>query len=406
MRRGGHRSRHRLRKQIVEPVTGHIKEARGFRRFSMRGAGKARGEWSLLCTVHNLPKLAARRGGAAWPSASLFPVVRSTIRRRRRGGGSGAKRTRGPAGPAGPVTTEPVAGNAAGDRLLPAVRLRGRRPPATRGELCPYVPEARHARGARRPASFDARRGAEVVAAPAGVRLRRCTRRAPSRRPLASCRRTPSASHSPGTPGSRSAQPLPLSIEGDRQAPGDVELTIGAGGPHVHDRAPRGIGLLRVGQALLARRARRRVHAEPRRAGRGVVVVAVEAVSVLRELRPACRPTSASRWGPLRVRSPARRPARSRSGRSRRRLGSRRSRTCSRPRAEPWHRCPRRHRRRSPRRSSCTRGARTVERRERNQPPRSHHDVPYLALTARLKKAFLEAYCNPQKRARQRPASS
>ena len=61
VKRGGHRSRYRLRKQIVEPVNGHIKEARGFRRFSMRGVAKARGEWSLLCTVHNLLKLASRR---------------------------------------------------------------------------------------------------------------------------------------------------------------------------------------------------------------------------------------------------------------------------------------------------------------------------------------------------------
>jgi transposase len=61
LRRGGHRSRYRLRKQVVEPVNGHIKEARRFRRFSMRGVAKARGEWSLLCTVHNLLKLAARR---------------------------------------------------------------------------------------------------------------------------------------------------------------------------------------------------------------------------------------------------------------------------------------------------------------------------------------------------------
>ncbi len=59
VKRGGHRSRYRLRKQIVEPVNGHIKEARGFRRFSMRGAVKARGEWSLLCSVHNLLKVAS-----------------------------------------------------------------------------------------------------------------------------------------------------------------------------------------------------------------------------------------------------------------------------------------------------------------------------------------------------------
>ena len=62
VRRGGHRSRDRLRKQVVEPVNGHIKEARGFRRLSLRGKVKVRGEWSLLCPVHNLLKLAARRG--------------------------------------------------------------------------------------------------------------------------------------------------------------------------------------------------------------------------------------------------------------------------------------------------------------------------------------------------------
>lgn len=55
---GGFRSRYRLRKQVVEPVNGHIKEARGFRRFSMRGRAKTRGEWSLVCTAHNILKLA------------------------------------------------------------------------------------------------------------------------------------------------------------------------------------------------------------------------------------------------------------------------------------------------------------------------------------------------------------
>jgi len=62
LRRGGFRSRYRLRKQTVEPVFGQIKEARGFRRFLMRGLEKVAGEWSLLCTVHNLLKLARARG--------------------------------------------------------------------------------------------------------------------------------------------------------------------------------------------------------------------------------------------------------------------------------------------------------------------------------------------------------
>jgi transposase len=59
--RGGYRSRYRLRKQTVEPVFGQIKQARGFRQFLLRGLDKTSGEWSLICTVHNLLKLAARR---------------------------------------------------------------------------------------------------------------------------------------------------------------------------------------------------------------------------------------------------------------------------------------------------------------------------------------------------------
>jgi transposase len=46
-----------LRKGIVEPVFGQIKAVRGFRRFSMRGLEKIKGEWSLVCLTHNLLKL-------------------------------------------------------------------------------------------------------------------------------------------------------------------------------------------------------------------------------------------------------------------------------------------------------------------------------------------------------------
>jgi hypothetical protein len=62
LREGGYESPYRLRKQTAEPVFGHIKEARGFRRFLTRGLDRIRTEWSLLCTVHNLLKLAAARG--------------------------------------------------------------------------------------------------------------------------------------------------------------------------------------------------------------------------------------------------------------------------------------------------------------------------------------------------------
>jgi len=58
LRRAGHRSRYRLRKQIVEPVFGQIKQARGFRQFLLRGIEKVKAEWALICTAHNITKLA------------------------------------------------------------------------------------------------------------------------------------------------------------------------------------------------------------------------------------------------------------------------------------------------------------------------------------------------------------
>ena len=61
LKQGGRRSRYRLRKQIVEPVFGQIKQGRGFRQFLLRGENKVAGEWSLLCTAHNLLKLAAAK---------------------------------------------------------------------------------------------------------------------------------------------------------------------------------------------------------------------------------------------------------------------------------------------------------------------------------------------------------
>jgi transposase len=45
------------RKGIVEPVIGQIKQARGFRQFLLRGVEKVQGEWSLVCTTHNILKL-------------------------------------------------------------------------------------------------------------------------------------------------------------------------------------------------------------------------------------------------------------------------------------------------------------------------------------------------------------
>jgi hypothetical protein len=62
LKQGARRSRYRLRKQIVEPVFGQIKQGRGFRQFLLRGGNNVAGEWSLLCTAHNLLKLAGARG--------------------------------------------------------------------------------------------------------------------------------------------------------------------------------------------------------------------------------------------------------------------------------------------------------------------------------------------------------
>lgn len=58
------RQRYARRKAVVEPVFGQTKEARGFRRFHLRGIEKARAEWSLVCTGHNLQKLYGALGGS------------------------------------------------------------------------------------------------------------------------------------------------------------------------------------------------------------------------------------------------------------------------------------------------------------------------------------------------------
>jgi transposase len=58
---------YKLRKQIVEPVFGQIKEARRIRAFLLRGLGKVQAEWQLICATHNLLKL-FRAGLAATES--------------------------------------------------------------------------------------------------------------------------------------------------------------------------------------------------------------------------------------------------------------------------------------------------------------------------------------------------
>lgn len=54
------------RKTTPEPVFGQILHVRGFRRFSLRGLAKVRGEWFLVSLTHNLLK--AWRSGATLPA--------------------------------------------------------------------------------------------------------------------------------------------------------------------------------------------------------------------------------------------------------------------------------------------------------------------------------------------------
>jgi hypothetical protein len=51
------RTTYALRKSTVEPVFGQVKEARGFRRFSLRGLAAVDGEWNLVLLTHNILKL-------------------------------------------------------------------------------------------------------------------------------------------------------------------------------------------------------------------------------------------------------------------------------------------------------------------------------------------------------------
>ena len=51
------RAVYKMRKAIVEPVFGQIKECRHFRRFRLRGLENVRAEWTLVCLTHNILKL-------------------------------------------------------------------------------------------------------------------------------------------------------------------------------------------------------------------------------------------------------------------------------------------------------------------------------------------------------------
>jgi len=61
---------YKQRKAIVEPVFGQIKEARGFRRFLLRGLHAARAEFDLIALTHNLLKLFRYGAHSALASAA------------------------------------------------------------------------------------------------------------------------------------------------------------------------------------------------------------------------------------------------------------------------------------------------------------------------------------------------
>jgi Transposase DDE domain/Transposase domain (DUF772) len=56
---------YKMRKAVVEPVFGQIKERRGLRGFLMRGREKVAAEWQIICLTHNLLKLFQARTAPA-----------------------------------------------------------------------------------------------------------------------------------------------------------------------------------------------------------------------------------------------------------------------------------------------------------------------------------------------------
>ena len=75
------RALYKLRQQTVEPVFGIIKEAMGFRRFSLRGHKKVSLEWDLVCLAYNvkrLHRLGAAPGGCRGARSHAKPLAPNT----------------------------------------------------------------------------------------------------------------------------------------------------------------------------------------------------------------------------------------------------------------------------------------------------------------------------------------
>jgi len=73
------------RNHTVEPVFGVIKEAMGFRGFSLRGKEKVSGEWTLVCLAYNLKRLhklvSSAKPGPGKPQLSLAGAGSALTRR-------------------------------------------------------------------------------------------------------------------------------------------------------------------------------------------------------------------------------------------------------------------------------------------------------------------------------------
>ena len=59
----------RQRKAIIEPVFATIKQAMGFRRWTVRGLENVRTQWALLCTAFNLQKIYRHWAGGVLAAA-------------------------------------------------------------------------------------------------------------------------------------------------------------------------------------------------------------------------------------------------------------------------------------------------------------------------------------------------
>ena len=71
------------RKVMAEPVFGQSKEARGFRRFWLRGLANIRGAWRLVCLTHHLRKMWRYGGVLSTVEAVWRPVYGLEVALRR-----------------------------------------------------------------------------------------------------------------------------------------------------------------------------------------------------------------------------------------------------------------------------------------------------------------------------------